>query len=277
MSNFLKVTISCDPELHELLIAELSASDYDSFQEIENELEAFIEEDNFHENRLISILEKYIPTSDYKVEKLKNVNWNKEWEKNFEPVYVEDEVQIRATFHGLQPNFNYDIVINPKMSFGTGHHETTYLMVSEQLKINHKNKRFLDIGTGTGILGIMASKMGAKSVTATDIDDWCITNSNENFTLNAVDNYEILQGTIEKLTFPILFDIIFANINKNVLLTELPMYANLLAKNGLLVLSGFYKEDIGDLTEKATRNNLVLRRTNNRNNWAMMVLSQAKM
>ncbi|MCL4155445.1 UNVERIFIED_CONTAM: hypothetical protein GTU68_051990, partial [Idotea baltica] len=166
MTNYLKIIISCSTDLHEILIAELSASSYDSFQEIENELEAFIEAKKFDEKEVATILKKYGISSSVKVEKLKNVNWNAEWEKNFEPVYVGDQVQIRTTFHAQLPNYDYDIVINPKMSFGTGHHETTYLMVSQQLKIDHQNKRFLDVGTGTGILAIMAKKKGAISITA---------------------------------------------------------------------------------------------------------------
>ncbi len=275
MTNYLKIIISCSPDLHELLIAELSASGYDSFQEIENELEAFIDAERFDENEVVSILKKYGISPSVKVEKLKNVNWNEEWEKNFEPVYVGDQVQIRAAFHAQLPNYDFDIVINPKMSFGTGHHESTYLMVSEQLKIDHQNKHFLDVGTGTGILAIMAQKKGSKSITATDIDDWCISNSKENFALNAMENYSLLQGTIDKLTFPEPFDIIFANINKNVLLAELAIYANLLTKDGLLVLSGFYQEDIDDLTQRAAQSNLKLLRTNNKNNWAMMVLNRS--
>ncbi len=276
MTNYLKITVSCNTDLHELLVAELGASGYDSFQELENGLEAYIEEGKFHEETLASILKKYGISSGFNVKKLQNINWNHEWEKNFEPVYIADKVQVRATFHSPQPGYDYDIVVNPKMSFGTGHHETTYLMVSEQLNTDFRNKSFLDVGTGTGILAIMAKKMGAKSITATDIDDWCISNSKENFALNAIENYSLLQGTIDKLTFPEPFDIILANINKNVLLADIPIYANLLKSDGQLMISGFYEEDIDDLVSRATQNHLKLRHTKLRNNWAMIILNRTK-
>lgn len=276
MSHYLKVTISCNSKLHEILIAELGMINYDSFQEIENELEAFIVDEHYDNKRLVSILKKYGVEQEIVAEKLKNINWNEQWERNFDPVFIDEKVQIRATFHESKPNFTYDVIINPKMSFGTGHHETTHLIVSEQLNIDHKNKRVLDVGTGTGVLAIMASKLGAKTITATDIDDWCIENSRENFQLNNVQEFDILQGTIDKLTLPGDYDIIYANINKNVLLNELAVYANLLAKSGILLLSGFYTEDMHELNEKAVQNKLVLTHTNTRNNWATMRLSHSK-
>lgn len=276
MSHYLKVTISCNSKLHEILIAELGMINYDSFQEIENELEAFIVDEHYDNKRLVSILKKYGVEQEIVAEKLKNINWNEQWERNFDPVFIDEKVQIRATFHEPKPNFTYDVIINPKMSFGTGHHETTHLIVSEQLNIDHKNKRVLDVGTGTGVLAIMASKLGAKTITATDVDDWCIENSRENFQLNNVQEFDILQGTIDKLTLPGDYDIIYANINKNVLLNELAVYANLLAKSGILLLSGFYSEDMHELNEKAVQNKLVLTHTNTRNNWAIMRLSHSK-
>jgi len=275
MSQFLKITIACPQELQDMLIAELGLINYDSFQEFDNSVEAFIEEQIFNENALLKVLEKYKISPNFNKDYLKNINWNEEWEKNFSPVYVDHKVQIRATFHEKTEDFGYDIIINPKMSFGTGHHETTYLVVSEQLSISHINKRILDVGTGTGILAIMAFKLGATSITATDIDDWCIENCLENFNLNQVKNFDILKGTIDKLTLPGDYDIIYANINKNVLLSELPIYSRLLAKKGILVLSGFYSEDIDDLSKNAVQNKLVYRHSKKKNNWAMIVLNHA--
>lgn len=276
MGQYQKITIPCNSEIQEILIAELGLLKYDSFQEIDNELEAYILEADFDEQQLISVLEKYGIASKFKVDKLKDVNWNAEWEKNFDPVHVDDQVQIRATFHKCRPEFKFDIVINPKMSFGTGHHETTHLMVSEQLRIDHHQKRVLDLGTGTGVLAIMAFKLGASSITATDIDDWCIENSKENFLINQLKNFQILQGSIDKLTLGDDYQIIYANINKNVLLEELPLYAKILSPGGIIMLSGFYTEDITDLKEVATENNLVLEATKSRNNWALMRLSSSK-
>ena len=275
MSQFLKITIACPQELQDMLIAELGLINYDSFQEFDNSVEAFIEEQIFNENALLKVLEKYKISPNFNKDYLKNINWNEEWEKNFSPVYVDHKVQIRATFHEKTEDFGYDIIINPKMSFGTGHHETTYLVVSEQLSISHINKRILDVGTGTGILAIMAFKLGATFITATDIDDWCIENCLENFNLNQVKNFDILKGTIDKLTLPGDYDIIYANINKNVLLSELPIYSRLLAKKGILVLSGFYSEDIDDLLKNAVQNKLVYRHSKKKNNWAMIVLNHS--
>ncbi len=276
MSQYLKITISSISELHEILIAELGNIQYDSFQEIDGAIEAFVKKELYEEELLNSILKKYNISSKIKIEELENINWNEEWEKNFDPVFVEGKVQIRATFHEPQPNFEYDVIINPKMSFGTGHHETTHLIVAEQLKINHEYRTFLDVGTGTGILAIMAYKLGSGYISATDIDDWCIENSRENFKLNQVCEYEIFQGMIDKLTLPGLYDIIYANINKNVLLNEIPFYKSLLNNQGILVLSGFYTEDIDDLVEKAQNSGLTYVYSKTKNNWAMLRFSLTK-
>jgi ribosomal protein L11 methyltransferase len=276
MIQYLKITIPCSLDLLDLLIAELGIMAYDSFQETEDSLEAYIDERHFNEKKLSDILKKYGIAEGFTVEKPENINWNEQWEKNFDPVFIEDDVQIRAVFHEPKPEYNYDVVIQPKMSFGTGHHETTHLIVAKQLTINHHNKSVLDVGTGTGILAIMAHKLGAKSITVTDTDDWCIENSRENFELNGITEFEILQGTIDKLTLPGDYDIIFANINKNVLLAEIPFYAKLLSKDGILILSGFYSEDIRDLSKTAAENNLVLIDSETRNNWAVMALNHSK-
>lgn len=274
MSKFLKITIPCNTEILEMLIAELGQISYDSFQELDNALEAYIKEELYDAKSLLFVLEKHEISMKIKAEKLQEINWNEQWEKNFDPVFVDERVQIRATFHQPLPNYEYSVIINPKMSFGTGHHETTHLMVAEQLSIDHKNKSILDVGTGTGVLAIMGYKLGAKSIVATDVDDWCIDNSRENMNLNQVKNFEILQGTINKLTLPGDYDIIYANINKNVLMDEIPFYSSLLKDKGILVLSGFYSEDVDDLKGKAAQNKLNIVHTKSRNNWTMMRLSQ---
>lgn len=275
MRQYLKISIECNPEIHDLIIAELGLIDFDSFQELDESIEAFIDEKHFKEHELLQILKKYRLDQVVIPEKLENINWNAQWEKNFDPVYIDHKVQIRATFHEKRDAFVHDIIINPKMSFGTGHHETTHLMVLEQLQINHANKRVLDVGTGTGVLAILAYKLGALSVDATDIDAWCIENCNENFELNELKNSNIMQGTIDKLTLEHAYDIILANINKNVLLKELSCYVPLLAKEGKLLLSGFYLTDIDDLKHKAIEYNLKIDHSNTKNDWAMMRLSFA--
>ncbi|NJN25020.1 MAG: 50S ribosomal protein L11 methyltransferase [Cyclobacteriaceae bacterium] len=275
MTQYLKITIPCPPDMHDVLIAGLERAHYDSFQELDHALEAYIDKKLFDAAGLQKILDKYPALQGFTVEDLPNINWNEEWEKNFDPVYIDDRVQIRAIFHDPKPGFEFEVIINPKMAFGTGHHETTHLIVARQLGIDHMGKHVLDVGTGTGILAIMAHKLGAAKITATDIDDWCISNSEENFALNGLEKYELLKGTIDKLTLSASYDIIYANINKNVLLDELPVYTTLLHKKGLLVLSGFYADDMPDLKQKAEEHGLSLRHTSSRNNWAMMQLDFA--
>jgi len=272
MEQYLKIAIQAEPALHEMLIAELEAMDFDSFQELDDELEAYVLEQYYSERSLKTLLKKYGIDDKFRTEVIPPTNWNEQWEKNFQPVYVNREVQIRASFHLPLPQFKHDIVINPKMSFGTGHHETTHLIIELQLGLDHRNKDILDLGTGTGILAIMANKLGAKSITATDIDDWSIENCRENFELNGVKNYSILQGTVDKLTLDDQYPIIFANINKNVLLAELSYYSELLSKNGTLVLSGFYESDIADITDRASMHSLEMKRKKTMNRWAALTL-----
>ena len=276
MTQFLKISIPVDATLADILIAELGELNYDSFEEVDDALQAYVEESLFDKQVLASVLKRYGVLGNFTVEKLEVINWNEQWEKNFDPVFIHGNVQIRAAFHPPQAQYKYDIVINPKMSFGTGHHETTYLIVSEQLNIDHAHKAVLDVGTGTGILAIMAHKLGAASITATDVDDWCIENCHENFTLNGLENYDILQGTIDKLTLTGTYDIIFANINTNVLLEEMVYYEKLLSDNGLLVLSGFYEHDLDDIGAKANALGLAIKSRNAISNCAMIVLKKVK-
>jgi len=274
MSQFIKVTISCPTNLFEILIAELSEIGFDSFQEKENELEGFVGEAILDKNKLQDILKKYSLEDTDNTEIVPNVNWNEEWEKNFDPIEIDSRVQIRASFHEQKSDYEYDIVINPKMSFGTGHHATTYLIIKEQLSIDHNGMKVLDVGTGTGILSIFASKLGAASIVATDIDDWCIQNCRENFKLNNTQNFEIYKGTLNNLTLANDFDLVIANINKNVLLGELPTYVDKIKAGGLLIISGFYSDDNKDLLDLAKQNKLNPVRVKNHNNWSMMVLSK---
>lgn len=272
MEKYLKITIQAETALHEMLIAELEALDFDSFQELDDELEAYVQETYFNEASLKTLLKKYGIDNKFQTDVMPPTNWNEQWEKNFQPVYVNQEVQIRASFHKPKPQFRHDIIINPKMSFGTGHHETTHLIVELQLGLDHRDKRVLDLGTGTGILAIMAHKLGAESITATDIDDWSIENCKENFELNGVKNYRILQGTVDKLTLSGTYPLIFANINKNVLLAELPYYSRLLAANGTLILSGFYETDIEDIAQRANMNSLEIKYKKIMNRWTALLL-----
>lgn len=249
--SYLKITISVALENKDMLIANMSAVGYDSFIETETGIEAYIGESNFNITVLQTILGNYDLAQNPLIEEIEDRNWNEEWEKHFEPVFIEDSIAIRASFHKIGRTFTHEILIDPEMTFGTGHHQTTQLMMLAQLRTSHQDKRVLDIGTGTGILSILAYGLGAFSIDATDTDEGSIENSRKNFILNNVKNYQIHKGAIEKLTFEYTFDIILANINKNVLMAEIGYYKKLMSTGGVLLLSGFYEKNVPELIQEA--------------------------
>lgn len=273
--DYLEIKITCLEEFREILIAELAEIGFDSFLETEEGVDAYIPESDLDRDKLQEILAQYqVPGQiEWREGILPKVNWNEEWEKNYDPIEVEDLVYVRASFHSSQPGFRYEIVINPKMSFGTGHHATTFQMLRHQGDLDHQGKRVLDVGSGTGILAIMAHLLGAKSVEAFDIDDWCVDNGNENFDLNGLQTRMGL-GTIREVNPSGTFDILLANINKNVLLDELAIYAGLLQEGGFLLLSGFYTEDIDDLLQVASPLGLDLVKRSSKDNWAALILKK---
>jgi ribosomal protein L11 methyltransferase len=201
-------------------------------------------------------------------------NWNEEWEKNLQPIIVDDRCLVRAEFHKIEKQYPYEIIITPKMSFGTGHHQTTYLMIQSQLDIDHTNKRVMDAGCGTAILSIMASKLKAKEVEAFDIDEWSVINGTENIQNNHCQNIHIHQGKIDDMKFEGKFDLILANINKNILLSEMKSYANYLVAGGQLLISGFYTHDIGDLLNEANKHQLTEVSRKDRETWAAVLLER---
>ena len=247
--NYIEIKVSCDELFRDILIAEMAELDFDSFVETEVGFDAYIPEEHFSHPGLQQLFNNYRKQTKiwYELKKVPKQNWNEEWEKNYDPIQVGDDIYVRATFHEPKPEVAYEIVINPKMSFGTGHHETTHQILALQLKVDHQQKRVLDVGSGTGILAIMAAKLGATSVAATDVDDWCIENATENFALNKVEPDWVKQGTIDTLNLTEPYDIVLANINKNVLLAEMAHYAMLTKPGGHLFLSGFYAHDEADI------------------------------
>jgi ribosomal protein L11 methyltransferase len=274
--HYIRLCVKCDAAFTEILMAEIAEAGFNSFIETESGFEAYTDEDETYNTQLLeSILQKYqhIKPFETKIDKVEKENWNEKWENSFDPIIVDDIIYIRAHFHPVK-NYPYVITITPKMSFGTGHHETTYLMLKSQLNINHKNKVVMDAGCGTAILAIMASKLGARSIEAFDIDEWSAVNGNENTTLNQVDNVSIRQGKISTLTFDQPFDIILANINKNILLEEMPLYAQHLAEGGNLLLSGFYESDVAELEQRALEFALRKEFQDTRNNWATIALKK---
>ncbi|MEN8125160.1 MAG: 50S ribosomal protein L11 methyltransferase [Bacteroidota bacterium] len=252
---------------NEILIAELGEVGFESFTENENGVIAYIQKKDWDKNILndIQILNSDEIVFSYNFKEIEQVNWNSEWEKNFEAIQVDDQVSIRAPFH-KDPKLKYDIVIEPKMSFGTGHHETTHLMIQHLLELDLKGKTVLDMGCGTGILAIFAEKKGTKMIDAIDIDEWCFENTLENIERNKAHNIDVYQGDASFLGFR-KYDVIIANINRNILLQDIKTYVNNLEHKGVLLLSGFYKEDIPIIDKEAQKNQLKLEKTLERNNW----------
>jgi ribosomal protein L11 methyltransferase len=273
---YTKLQVICDKEFSEILIAEISEAGFDTFMEIENGFEAFVEEEKFDIELLNDIKIKYSGATkvEYLFDKIVKQNWNDEWEKSYHPINVEDKCLIRAHFHSPDKKYPYEIVITPKMSFGTGHHQTTYLMVKSQMDMDYKNKVVMDAGCGTAILSIMACKLGAKKVEAFDIDEWSVVNGKENSEVNGCNNIHQRQGKISDLTFDDDFDIILANINKNVLLQEMAQYAAYLKPGGQLLLSGFFEEDIKDLLTEASKYSLREVKRDSKENWASLLLQK---
>lgn len=271
-----RLQVICDPEFSEILMAEIAEAGFDTFMEIESGFEAYVEGDAFDNDLLSQLKEKYnqVNPLQFSLAQIPKQNWNEEWEKNVEPIIVDDRCLVRAAFHNIEKKYPYEIIITPKMSFGTGHHQTTHLMISRQMKMDHKNKRVMDAGCGTAILSIMASKLGAKEVEGFDIDEWSVTNGVENAENNSCSSIHIQLGTIEEVKLTGKFDIILANINKNILLAEMHQYASYLEKGGFLLLSGFYVQDIDDLNKEAANYNLSEVARDERESWACLLLEK---
>ena len=278
MSTFLEITISNAPEFSEILMAELSSLNFDSFEETENGIKAYVEKDTFNATLLDEVKEQYeqLFTFTYQIGELEEKNWNEEWEKNFKFTEVDDKVLIRADFHQPDKSFPYEIVITPQMSFGTGHHNTTAGMIRIMLELDFKGKDVLDAGTGTGILAIMAKKLNCDYVYAYDIDRWSYNNCLDNFKLNNNPEIEIEQGDVSLLSKTgRKFDIVLANINKNVLLADIPEFTNQMKENGYLVLSGFYEKDVIDIDRLAQNNGLTLHKQSvSANKWTVLVFKR---
>ena len=254
----------------EILIAELGYVGFDSFVENEKGVTAYIQKDKWNAFVLddINILSSKEFEITFEFNEIEQTNWNEEWEKNFKPIVVDNQVTVRAPFHD-KPTTKYDLVIEPKMSFGTGHHETTYMMIQHILKNDFKNKSVLDMGCGTGVLAILAEKVGANELDAIDIDNWCYVNSLENVERNNCEKVSVYEGDV-KLLDGNNYDIIIANINRNILLADIPRYTKCLNKNGTLFLSGFYKEDIQMIESKCNEDMLKLEEIIERGQWVSL-------
>ncbi len=232
-------------DIVDILVAELAELGYDSFNTEGSELLAYIPEASFVESDVRVVLSKYLPADGFKLswESMPDKNWNEVWESNFEPIVIDDRCSIRAPFHTNLPKTTFEIVIEPKMSFGTGHHATTHQMVEFVLDNEFKGLRVLDMGCGTGILAILAAMKGASHVLAIDNDDWAFENAEENVARNAPGKVDVKLGDAGLLGGE-YFDVILANINRNILLADMESYVDVLVSGGLLFLSGILIEDI---------------------------------
>ncbi|MBT0609055.1 50S ribosomal protein L11 methyltransferase [Aequorivita echinoideorum] len=251
----------------EILIAELGYAGFESFVETENGVKAYIQKAEWDNAILDGI--NCLASKEFKIEyifsEIAQINWNEEWERNFNPIEVDGKCTVRAPFH-TKKSFQYEIVIEPKMSFGTGHHETTFMMLQFILENDFQNKTVLDMGCGTAVLAILASMRGASKLDAIDIDEWCFENSMENIQRNDCENISVYLGDAFLLEDK-SYDVIIANINRNILLNDMEAYKNSLNKGGALYLSGFYRDDLPIITECC--NNLQLQFVENKekNNW----------
>lgn len=269
--NYIKITITVqEQEAKDVLVATLSELGYEGFEELPQLLHAFIPENQFDETALKEMLHDKVYTSEL----IQEQNWNAAWERDFQPVYVGDFCGIRASFHEAREGVQYDIVITPKMSFGTGHHATTYMMVDWMQELGFEGKSVLDFGTGTGVLAVLAEKMGAKSVLAIDNDDWSIDNAKENMEDNRCSRIVLQQA--DHLAIGEKFDILLANINKNVLLSQMPQIQQHLATGGVIIMSGLLAGDRDAIEEEARQNNLYINGQKQRNGWISLELKELK-
>ncbi len=254
--------------LKDRLIAELSAIDFDTFWETKEGLKAYVREENIDlSNGTFDFIKTDIFNKiSYEYQHVKDKNWNKEWEQNFKPILINNEVYIRAPFHHINPAILHEIIIEPKMSFGTGHHLSTVLVLESMLLIDFNDKTTLDMGCGTGILSILASKKGSSEITGIDNNEWAFENAKENIKLNNAKNVTILHGDVELIKSQ-TYDIILANINKNVLMNDIPSYADSLNPNGILIMSGILNTDFKTIDKEAKKNNLRLIEYKEKENW----------
>ncbi len=252
---------------NDIITAQLSDLDFESFEETEQGVNAYIQARYFDEEKVKALfLSLENIQVEYEQKLIPAQNWNAVWESNFEPVIIDNQCSVRAPFHSKPAGVEFDLVIEPKMSFGTAHHETTSLMISYLLKSDVKGKDVLDMGCGTAVLAILAGMKGAKSIIAIDIDPWPVENAKENARNNNVLQIEVIMGGAEQLGEK-MFDFILANINRNVLLADTAAYSSVLNKNGTLFLSGFYKEDLEQITNSASENGLEFVSFETENNW----------
>ena len=273
--DYIELSIICEPRepWADIAVALLAELPFDSFVDTETGILAYIPADSFNKEHVETILTENFPIDEVlltsHVRYIEQENWNAKWESDFEPVHVGEELSILAPFHDKTIAKKRIIEIMPKMSFGTGHHQTTRLMCSFLLEEDVNSKKVLDMGTGTGILAILAEQLEANSILAVDIEDWSVENTLENAERNACSKIEGRCGDIDSILEKD-FDIILANINRNILLRHLPSYSEKLSKNGILFLSGFFNSDSEDLKQAAMQEGLSFIDQKSEENWCAL-------
>lgn len=272
--NYIELKVSSENSGRvEILMAELAELGFESFVEIPGGLLAYVSEKAFPKEAVDILMHRDKDSCTFHIQTIAERNWNEEWEKNFEPVTIGSLCHIRAPFHPAS-SCKYEIIIEPKMSFGTGHHETTAMMIDLMEGLEISGKRVLDMGCGTGVLAILAAKMGAAQVVAIDNDEWAYQNTLENLSINQVAGVEAIQGDAGSLeTYKDQpFDIILANINRNILLRDLEAYAAVLKEGGRILFSGFLKEDRTKLVDKARQFSIQEERFITLNQWMALLM-----
>lgn len=273
--DYIELSVEVKPssqEANEIIIAQLAEINFESFTENDNGLNAYIKAPDYTSALEIKLKDLFLPEGvsiSYQINRIKGENWNAKWESDFEPIIVNNRCLVRASFHNISQEFEYEIIIDPKMSFGTGHHQTTHLMIEAILSEEFINKNVLDMGCGTGVLAILTEKRGAKHVLAIDIDDWAYQNSLENIQVNGCKNIEAVCGDVNQIKGK-AFDIILANINLNILLSDIKHYVKSLLPNGRLILSGILKSDIEAIKHNANEHGLTHLTTATRDEWVTM-------
>jgi ribosomal protein L11 methyltransferase len=257
----------------DIVVARLNEIEFETFLENENGVRCYIQAILFDKKKLDIELDKIkkFTKLNFNINHVAQKNWNEEWEKNFKPVQINSNCLIRSEFHKNNGNFKDEIIITPKMSFGTGHHETTFLMINELYNLDLNDKLILDMGSGTGVLSIVASKKGAKQVVGIDIDEWAFQNSIDNAKLNNTENISFLHGDINLIENQ-NFDIILANINRNIIEKDIEVYYDYLVKNGDLLISGFLEEDIDFIINLSVNNRFNVINKKNKGQWSMVHL-----
>ena len=258
-----------------IIISDLSEIGYEGFWEIENGLNAYITEKDFIKSSLQELSDKYDFIISFETEILDDINWNAEWESNYEAIEVDDKCLIRSPFHEGNKDFLYEVIIMPQMSFGTGHHDTTYLMVKNMMNEDLVGKSMLDMGCGTAVLAILAKKQGADEIWAIDNDHWAYENSVSNCKKNNAESIVVIQGDAYSIP-EVSYDLILANINKNILKADISEYVKHLKNNGVIFFSGFFGIDIDDMKESIEQHGLVVDFTDVKNEWAFIKCTLTK-